>query len=211
MKKPPRRCDWPGAADDLMIAYHDREWGTPSADDATHLSFWFGKRASRAFVGDDFAQARNYRRAFAGFDAARVARFSARKIETLMADAGIVRNRKKIEAAVNNARVFLEVAGEFGSFARYIWGFVDDRPRQTGILTRGRFARNFARIRRAGRRHETARLSLRRQHCAVFAYAGDGSIQRSRARLLPPKRMRRARQGLSRRRRVILASVVAGV
>ena len=137
MKKPPRRCDWPGAADDLMVAYHDREWGTPSAADATHFEFLVLESAQAGLSWATILRKReNYRRAFAGFDAARVARFSARKIETLMADASIVRNRKKIEAAVNNARVFLDVAGEFGSFARYIWGFVDGRPRQTGVLTR---------------------------------------------------------------------------
>jgi DNA-3-methyladenine glycosylase I len=112
-----------------MLDYHDAEWGVPVHDDQKlfeHLVLdAFQAGVSWAIV---LNKRENFRRAFRGFDPERVAAFTARDVERLLADAGIIRNRLKIEAAINNARRFLEVRKEFGSFDRYIWGFVGGKP-----------------------------------------------------------------------------------
>jgi len=123
------RCPWPTTP--LYVAYHDTEWGVPLHDE--HRLFEFlvleGAQAGLSWL-TILNKRENYRRAFDGFDPAKVARFNARKIAALLADPGIVRNRQKIESAVRNARAFLAVQEEFGSFDRYIWRFVDGRPVQ---------------------------------------------------------------------------------
>jgi len=123
------RCPWPTTP--LYFAYHDTEWGVPLHDE--HRLFEFlvleGAQAGLSWL-TILNKRENYRRAFDGFDPAKVARYSARKIAALLADPGIVRNRQKIESAVRNARAFLAVQEEFGSFDRYIWRFVDGRPVQ---------------------------------------------------------------------------------
>lgn len=122
------RCTWP-ATDPLMLRYHDDEWGTPVHDDVRHFEFLILEGAQAGLSWRTILHKReNYRKAFAGFDPARVARYDARKVKALMLDAGIVRNRLKIESAVSNARVFLAVQREFGSFDEYIWCFVGGRP-----------------------------------------------------------------------------------
>ncbi len=123
-----KRCAWSGT-DPLYVEYHDREWGVPVHDDARLFEFLVleGAQAGLSWI-TILRKRENYRRAFANFDAAKVARFDRRKIESLMKNEGIVRNRLKIEAAVSNARAFLEVRDEFGSFARYAWGFVGGKP-----------------------------------------------------------------------------------
>ena len=123
-----RRCAWAGA-DPLYVRYHDREWGVPVRDDATLFEFLIleGAQAGLAWV-TILRKREGYRRAFAGFDPERVARFDRRRTERLLKDPGIVRNRLKVEGAVKNARAFLEVQQEFGSFASYQWGFVGGRP-----------------------------------------------------------------------------------
>ncbi len=129
---PPRtlvRCHW--ARDPLDISYHDEEWGVPVHDDVTLFEFLILEGAQAGLSWSTILKKRaGYRRAFAGFDAARVARFSAARMERLLADASIVRNRAKIEATVANARAFLAVQREHGSFDAYIWGLVGGRPRQ---------------------------------------------------------------------------------
>jgi DNA-3-methyladenine glycosylase I len=129
---PPRprvRCQW--ARDPLDIRYHDEEWGVPVHDDGTLFEFLILEGAQAGLSWSTILRKREgYRRAFARFDPARVARFSATRVERLLADASIVRNRAKIEAAVANARAFLAVQGERGSFDAYVWDFVGGRPRQ---------------------------------------------------------------------------------
>jgi len=119
-----RRCAW--AKSPAMIEYHDREWGVPIHDDRLLFEFLILEGAQAGLSWETILNKReNYRRAFQAFDAARIARYDAKKIRTLLGDAGIVRNRLKIEAAVSNARAFLAVQKEFGSFDAYIWHFAD--------------------------------------------------------------------------------------
>ena len=107
-----------------MVAYHDKEWGVPVRNDRKLFEFLTLEGAQAGLSWDTIlAKRANYRRAFAGFDPAKVARFGARDKRRLMADAGIVRNRAKIESTIANAQRFLDVKKELGSFARYVWGF----------------------------------------------------------------------------------------
>jgi DNA-3-methyladenine glycosylase I len=124
---PPRRCPWPRNA--LDLAYHDEEWGVPLHDDRRlfELLILEGAQAGLSW-STILAKRENYRRAFDGFAAEKIARYDARKIAALLADAGIVRNRLKIAAAIANAKAFLAVQREFGSFDRYVWSFVGGRP-----------------------------------------------------------------------------------
>jgi DNA-3-methyladenine glycosylase I len=124
---PNKRCAW--ARNPLAIAYHDREWGVPVRNDRKLFELLILEGAQAGLSWDTILRKRAaYRKAYAGFDPKKVARFDARKKRALMADAGIVRNRLKIEASVANAKAFLKVQREYGSFARYCWGFVGDRP-----------------------------------------------------------------------------------
>jgi len=112
-----------------MIDYHDREWGVPVHDDRKHFEFLVLEAAQAGLSWAIVLKKREgYRRAFSEFDPHKVARYTDKKIEALVADPGIVRNRMKIEAAVKNARAFLAVQDEFGSFDAYCWRFVDGRP-----------------------------------------------------------------------------------
>ena len=123
-----RRCPWAGH-DPLMERYHDTEWGVPLHDDRGLFEFLILEGAQAGLSWSTILNKRDgYRRAFDGFDPARVAAYGAREIRALMADDGIVRNRLKIESAVANARAFLAVQGEFGSFNAYIWRFVGGAP-----------------------------------------------------------------------------------
>ena len=122
------RCDWAGT-DPEMVAYHDTEWGVPVHDDATHFEFLVLEGAQAGLSWSTILKRRaGYRKAFAGFDPEKVARFTPARVEKLLLDPGIIRNRAKVEATVRNARAFLDVQGEFGSFDAYIWGFVGGRP-----------------------------------------------------------------------------------
>jgi DNA-3-methyladenine glycosylase I len=122
-----RRCSWPTSERD--IAYHDKEWGVPVHDDRVLFEFLILEGAQAGLSWSTILNKReNYRRAFAGFDPKKVARFDASKKNRLMKDEGIVRNRLKIESTVTNARAFLAVQKEFGSFDRYLWRFVGGKP-----------------------------------------------------------------------------------
>ena len=125
-----KRCAWVND-DPLYLSYHDREWGVPARDDRHLFEMLIleGVQAGLSWY-TVLKKRENYRRALDGFDASRIARYGAAKRRALLKDAGIIRNRLKIEAAVLNARAFLGVCEEQGSFARYIWGFVDGRPVQ---------------------------------------------------------------------------------
>jgi DNA-3-methyladenine glycosylase I len=122
------RCGWCGT-DPLYVDYHDREWGVPVHDDRTLFEFLVLEGAQAGLSWITILRKRDaYRLAFAGFDVERVAGFGAKETQRLLTNAGIVRNRLKIESAVKNARAFLKVVDEFGSFDRYQWRFVDGRP-----------------------------------------------------------------------------------
>ena len=123
------RCSWSVGIDPAYERYHDSEWGVPVRDDRRHFEFLVLESAQAGLSWWTILRKREgYRRAFADFDAAKVARFNARTVERLMNDASIVRNRQKIEAAIVNARGFLEIQEEFGSFDRYVWPFVGGKP-----------------------------------------------------------------------------------
>ena len=122
------RCGW--ARTELSIPYHDTEWGVPLHDDRGLFEFLILEGAQAGLSWETILKKRDaYRRAFDDFDPERVARYSAKKVERLMSDPGIVRNRLKIESAVTNARAFLDVQKEAGSFDTYVWRFVDGTPR----------------------------------------------------------------------------------
>jgi DNA-3-methyladenine glycosylase I len=122
-----QRCSWPQT--ELDIAYHDKEWGVPVHDDRVLFEFLILEGAQAGLSWSTILKKReNYRRAFAGFDPRKVSRFSPPKVKQLMGDEGIVRNRLKIESTVTNARAFLAVQKEFGSFDRYVWAFVGGKP-----------------------------------------------------------------------------------
>ena len=111
-----------------MIEYHDTEWGAPLHDDRTHFEFLVLDAAQAGLSWRTVLLKReNYRKAFDGFDPRKVARYSRQRVEKLLKDSGIIRNRLKVESAVTNAQRFLDVQEEFGSFDRFIWGFVDGR------------------------------------------------------------------------------------
>lgn len=124
-----QRCPWPKT--ELDIAYHDNEWGVPLHDDRAlfELLILEGAQAGLSW-STILAKRENYRKAFDGFDAARIARYDDRKVAALAADPGIIRNRLKIAAAVRNAQAFLDLVEDCGSFDSYIWSFVDGRPVQ---------------------------------------------------------------------------------
>jgi DNA-3-methyladenine glycosylase I len=122
------RCSWPKS--ELDIAYHDAEWGVPVHDDRVLFEFLTLEGAQAGLSWSTILKKReNYRRAFDGFDPERVARFTSKRVGRLLADPGIVRHRGKIESTISNAKAFLDVQHEFGSFDRYAWQFVDGAPR----------------------------------------------------------------------------------
>jgi DNA-3-methyladenine glycosylase I len=123
------RCRW--ASNAWNIPYHDAEWGVPVHDDRLLFEFLILEGAQAGLSWDTILRKRErYREAFDNFDVARVARYDARKVRSLLADAGIVRNRLKISATIDNARAFLQVQQEFGSFDKYIWQFVGGKPKR---------------------------------------------------------------------------------
>jgi DNA-3-methyladenine glycosylase I len=130
-RKAKKRCAWAEQGkSDLYIAYHDEEWGVPVHDDRTHFEFLVLEGAQAGLSWATILNKREgYRKAFAGFEPAKVARFRNEKLERLLANKGIVRNRLKIKSTVENARVFLEVQRECGSFDTYIWSFVGGQPK----------------------------------------------------------------------------------
>ena len=123
-----KRCTW-SLKSDLYIQYHDEEWGVPVHDDPTHFEFLILEGAQAGLSWSTILNKREgYRKCFAGFDPEKVARFTEKRIAKILMDPGIVRNRLKVNSAVNNARKFLDVQDEFGSFDAYIWRFVDGKP-----------------------------------------------------------------------------------
>ncbi|MCU0356365.1 MAG: DNA-3-methyladenine glycosylase I [Cyclobacteriaceae bacterium] len=122
------RCPW-CLSFDQYIAYHDEEWGVPVHDDRVHFEFLILEGAQAGLSWSTILKKREgYRNAFAGFDAARVTKFTDKQLEKILTDPGIVRNRLKVFAARNNAKLFLDLQKEFGSFDHYIWSFVNHKP-----------------------------------------------------------------------------------
>ena len=131
-----KRCDWVPAAIPIYVDYHDCEWGVPLHDDCRLFEFLVLDAFQAGLSWLTLLKKReNFRQVFAAFDAAKIAIFDQQKVETLCADAGIIRNRLKIEAAIQNARVFLQVQREFGSFDHYIWQFVGGSPKKNAWKT----------------------------------------------------------------------------
>jgi DNA-3-methyladenine glycosylase I len=129
LKDAPRRCHW--AKSPSMIAYHDNEWGVPVHDDRRLFEFLILEGAQAGLSWETILNKReNYRRAFDRFDARKIARYDKRKVRQLLANAGIVRNRLKIAATISNAKAYLTVQKEFGTFNRYIWQFVGGHPKK---------------------------------------------------------------------------------
>ena len=123
------RCPWSGTTNELMIAYHDNEWGRPVHDDRTLFEFLILEGAQAGLSWSTVLNKReNYRKAFDNFDPAQVAMFDEKKVAELLQNEGIIRNKLKINSAINNAKHFLEIQQEFGSFDKYIWQFVDNKP-----------------------------------------------------------------------------------
>ena len=130
------RCEWVNANDPLMVDYHDREWGLPVHDDRKHFEFLVLEAAQAGLSWSIVLKKREgYRRAFSDFDPEKVARFTDKRIERLVADPSIIRNRLKVQAAVRNAKQFLAVQEEFGSFDAYCWRFVGGRPKRNRWTT----------------------------------------------------------------------------
>jgi DNA-3-methyladenine glycosylase I len=122
-----KRCEWP--KNDLALKYHDEEWGVPLHDDGRLFEFIVLEGAQAGLSWDTILRKREaYRRAFDDFDVNKVARYTDKRIEKLLQNDGIIRNRLKIKSAVNNAKAFMRVQDEFGSFDKYIWGFLDGKP-----------------------------------------------------------------------------------
>jgi len=131
-----KRCPWASGKNALLQRYHDEEWGVPSHEDRTHYEFLVLEGAQAGLSWSTvLARRAGYARAFSEFDPVRVARYSPARIDQLSRDPAIIRNRRKIESAVRNARAFLSVAREFGTFDRYAWRFVQGAPRQNGWVT----------------------------------------------------------------------------
>ena len=122
------RCPWP-TTNDLYLKYHDEEWGTPIHDDTKHFEFLVLESAQAGLSWLTILKKReNYRKAYSYFDPAKVSKFNDKKIQQLLSNSGIIRNRRKIEASINNAKCFLSVQKEFVSFDNYLWSFVNNRP-----------------------------------------------------------------------------------
>jgi DNA-3-methyladenine glycosylase I len=127
-EKNPKRCEW-CLGSEIYMAYHDTEWGVPVYDDRKHFEFLVLESAQAGLSWITILKRReNYRKAYDGFDPVKVARYGEARKKKLLSNAGIIRNRLKIEASINNARRFLEVQKEFGSFSAYLWGFTHGKP-----------------------------------------------------------------------------------
>jgi DNA-3-methyladenine glycosylase I len=129
MKKTIVRCPWTPEGNPLLLEYHDNEWGVPVHDDQKHFEFLILEGAQAGLNWLTILQRRiEYAKAFAHFDVAEVAQYDKKKIEELLSESGIIRNRLKIESAITNAQRFIDIQQEFGSFDRYVWLFVDNKP-----------------------------------------------------------------------------------
>ena len=179
------RCGW-GLSDPLYVAYHDLEWGVPVHDDRLLFEFLVLEGAQAGLSWSTILRKREgYRAAFAGFDVEKVAAFGPDDVGRLLADAGIVRNRLKIEAAIANARAFLEVQREFGSFDAYVWRFVDGETIQNEWRALAEIPAKTAEAEAHEPRPQGPRLQVRRPDHLLCAHAGDRHGERPYGGLLP--------------------------
>jgi DNA-3-methyladenine glycosylase I len=131
MSKKIKRCEWAGETSLAYIEYHDKEWGVPVQDDRTQFEFLILEGAQAGLSWSTILNKRDgYRKNFADFDPQKVARFTQKRIEKILLDPGIVRNKLKVNSAVTNAKAFLDVQDEYDGFCNYIWQFVDGKPKQ---------------------------------------------------------------------------------
>lgn len=131
MNRKPKRCAWAGSTSPVYIEYHDSEWGVPVWDDQVQFEFLILEGAQAGLSWSTILNKREgYRKNFAGFDVEKVARFTSKRVDRILQDPGIVRNRLKVNSAVANAQAFIRVQEEFGSFCDYIWQYVDGEPKQ---------------------------------------------------------------------------------
>lgn len=138
MAKAVKRCEWAGSVSLDYIEYHDKEWGVPVFDDQVQFEFLILEGAQAGLSWSTILNKRaGYKKAFADFDPVKVARFTEKRIEKLLLDPSIVRNRLKVQSAVSNAKAFLKVQKEYGTFCEYIWGFVGGKPLQTNLKKDG--------------------------------------------------------------------------
>lgn len=184
------RCAWVGD-DPLYVRYHDEEWGVPSHDDRHLFEMLVLEGAQAGLSWATILRKRGgYRAAFAGFDAAAVARFGAPDVERLLADPGIVRNRLKVESTITNARAVLEIQREQGSLDRLLWRFVGEVPRVDRWRSLGEIPAETAEFEGDEPRAAAARLQVRRADDLLRAHAGGRARERPRGRLLPTRRTR---------------------
>ena len=168
----PPRCTWPGQ-DPLYIAYHDKEWGVPLRDDRALFEMLVleGAQAGLSWI-TILRKRENYRRAFDGFDPTKIARYTPRKIERLMADEGIIRNRLKIEGAVLSARAWLEIMQEGPGFSAFLWDFVDGTPIINHFKQGDRLPAETDISTQTLQGAEAPRLQVRRPHHRLRLHAG---------------------------------------
>jgi DNA-3-methyladenine glycosylase I len=183
MNETVNRCPW--AKTDLYIEYHDQEWGVPVHDDRLLFEFLILEGAQTGLSWETILKKRdNYREAFDQFDPAIVAKYGQKKRQSLLSNPGIVRNKLKIEAAIQNAKAFLAVQKEFGSFDKYIWAFVGQEPGQNARKSDEGRACHDPRVGRHEQGLEAAGLQIRGQHDLLRLHAGGGHGQRSPCRML---------------------------
>ena len=186
VKSEPKRCRW--ATSPLMIEYHDREWGVPVHDDRTLFEFLILEGAQAGLSWETILKKReNYRAAFDGFDAGKIEKYDRRKFRELMANIGIVRNRLKIDATISNAKAFLAVQKEFGSFDSYIWKFVGGKPKKNSWRSSQHLPASTPRIRCHEQGPEAARFPLCGFDDLLRVHAGRRDGRRPFARVLPPQ------------------------
>jgi DNA-3-methyladenine glycosylase I len=138
MAKPVTRCKWAEGVSLNYIEYHDTEWGVPVFDDRVQFEFLILEGAQAGLSWSTILNKRDgYRKLFAEFDPEKIARFTSKRIEKILRDPAVVRNRLKVESTITNAKAFLAVRQEFGSFSKYIWSFVDGKPVQTELVNDG--------------------------------------------------------------------------
>ena len=170
------------------MQYHDAEWGVPVHDDRLLFEFLILEGAQAGLSWETILKKReNYREAFDQFDPAIIAKYGQKKRKSLLSDAGIVRNRLKIEAAIQNAKVFLAVQEEFGTFDEYIWGFVGNEPKQNAWKSHEGSSGQDPGIGRHEQGLETAGVQVRGQHHLLRLHAGRGDGERSSCRVFPAR------------------------
>ena len=168
-----RRCDWP-SENPLMVAYHDTEWGVPMHDDRTLFEFLILEGAQAGLSWQTVLNKReNYRKAFDNFNAKKIARYGAKDVKRLLSDPGIIRNRLKIAATIQNAKKFFEIQKEFGSFDAYIWQFVGGKPINKKFKSLSEIPPTTKRIRCHEQRFTETRIQVRRPNDLLCFHGGS--------------------------------------